>query len=745
MLAVLTPAVAQTTRPALEKINLRLVWKHQFQFAGYYMAKEKGFYAQRNLDVTIAELNPVNNNLQAVLSGRADFAVGRSSLLIDKIKGHDIVALFAAFQHSPFMLLTKAFTGIQQPADLAGKRIMIEAETENMGELVSMLVKAGLNKDDYLRQNHSYNIDDLINDHTDAMASYVSNEPYKLIQQGIAYNILHPADYGFEMYSDILYTSGKLLRENPHQVERFYQASIEGWQYAFTNIAETVAVIHRKYNSQNRSREALLFEAQELKRLAFDENKIFGRLLPHRFREMAQVYLLTGAIDQVPGLEDFVYRPPMDSLQLTFEELAYIKNKKSVRLCVQQNWPPYEQIVEQKYQGLVSDFIHLIRDKSGLSIKTVQTESSQQAITLTRQGLCDLTSVASRPQSGDALSASYPYLNIPLTQVSRDAIEPSKILSGRIGLSTEAPYYEDVLHDYPQIQVIDVGSVLNGLKMLQQGRLDSLIASLAHIRYLMSRHDINNLLINEQAHINWNPGFLINAQQPLLGSILNKSIELISKQDHDRIMSRWVVPLPGGSISVTTFWVLMASAFIIVLFVMYRHFKALIRSRILQELADTDQLTGIANRRKTLNAIENFCQMANRYGYNFSLIFFDIDDFKEINDEYGHAVGDRVLCQLSELVNRQTRKTDTFGRWGGEEFILACPHADLAETEQKARLIQKKLSTFNFKLARPVSCSFGITEYLKHESVDDFIRRADRAMYQAKQSGKDCIHSIEKE
>jgi polar amino acid transport system substrate-binding protein len=114
-----------------------------------------------------------------------------------------------------------------------------------------------------------------------------------------------------------------------------------------------------------------------------------------------------------------------------------------------------------------------------------------------------------------------------------------------------------------------------------------------------------------------------------------------------------------------------------------------------------------------------------------------------INDQYGHATGDRILIELSALIQKQTRKTDTFGRWGGEEFILACPHADIHEAKIKTILIQQKVQEHDFKLNKPVRCSFGITQYHKEESANDFINRADAAMYIAKQAGKDCIRTID--
>jgi len=142
---------------AEEKVRLRLAWKNQFQFAGYYVAKEKGFYEQEGLDVSILEKQQNIDNAQELLSGKTDFAVGRSSILINRARGDDVVALMAAFQHSPMMLLTLQSSGIFKPAKLKGKRIMFTQDAKLVPDVLAILMQAGLSKDDYVHLNHSFN------------------------------------------------------------------------------------------------------------------------------------------------------------------------------------------------------------------------------------------------------------------------------------------------------------------------------------------------------------------------------------------------------------------------------------------------------------------------------------------------------------------------------------------------------------------------------------------------------------
>ncbi len=736
---VMIPVIASAQAPNLDTIKLRLIWKHQFQFAGYYMAVQKGFYTNRGLDVDIIEFDHNINNLDEVTSGETEFAVGRSSLLIDKAKGKKITALLATYQHSPIMLLTKANDDINSPADLRGKRIMLTPDAASSGEITAMLLRAGLSKKDFISLPHSYNVEDLINGNTDALASYVSNEPYKMIQRGIPYNIIHPAEYGFIMYSDILYTSEGLIDGSPDLVENFYTASIEGWKYAFANIPETVDIIHRYYNSQNRSREALLFEGQELMKLAFDEHQNFGQLLPHRLSSMAQIFLLANILDAVPDLEGFIYKPPAERLDLTYKELAYIKDKQVINVCVQKNWQPYEQIQNDLYQGILADFTHLIQDKSGLSISPVPTTSSQQALTLTLQGICDITSRATQnTTASDLLLFSDVYINIPLVYVSLKPVKDISSLKTRVAISRKSTYFNQLLQDKKQFTFIETNSELEALNMLNEGLVDGVIGSQAHINFLSSSNDTNRLILTDY-NLPLKTGFAMNEQRQVLQSILNKILALITDQDRDKIMSYWIISSPKKGLSDQTYFIIISLISLYTLFILFRYSSALLRSKILKELAETDQLTGIANRRKVIDDIQKHIDLSNRYNHDLSLIFFDIDDFKKINDQYGHETGDRILIELTALVCNQIRKTDSFGRWGGEEFVISSPESVITDVHKMTSMLKKNINQYNFKINHPLSCSFGLTNYQSGESLDNLIQRADKTMYRAKQQGKNCI------
>lgn len=162
----------------------------------------------------------------------------------------------------------------------------------------------------------------------------------------------------------------------------------------------------------------------------------------------------------------------------------------------------------------------------------------------------------------------------------------------------------------------------------------------------------------------------------------------------------------------------------------------------LENLAMHDHLTGALNRRSFLKKATEETTRSIRYQYPVSVILFDIDFFKKVNDTFGHAAGDAVLVSISRLIYSNIRSSDLFCRWGGEEFILLSPEADA----QKIMKIAEKLRTLieqNKPANTPeVTASFGVTQYRESEPFDKMIQRADTALYEAKENGRNCVRYL---
>lgn len=291
----------------LEKISVQLLWKHQFEFAGFYMAKEKGFYKELGMDVSLKEYEFGTNISKDVSEGKSDFGVDGSSLILDKIQGLDVYLLIPFLQTSPFVIMTKQREDIKTINDLKGKNIMITPNQVTMASLNAMFKINNLSNKDFISQEHSFNIEDLINEKTDAISVYLSNEPYHLINRNIKYTIFNPSDYGFNFYDNVLFTSKKLIDKNPKLVKDFYEATKKGWEYAFNNMDETTRIILKNYNTQNKTYEHLLYEGKILKEMAHFGSNEYGKFKPEIISQIVQTYNLLDISKSTVNINDFVY------------------------------------------------------------------------------------------------------------------------------------------------------------------------------------------------------------------------------------------------------------------------------------------------------------------------------------------------------------------------------------------------------------------------------------------------------
>jgi len=159
----------------------------------------------------------------------------------------------------------------------------------------------------------------------------------------------------------------------------------------------------------------------------------------------------------------------------------------------------------------------------------------------------------------------------------------------------------------------------------------------------------------------------------------------------------------------------------------------------LEGMAITDKLTGILNRRKFLEIINEEIQKCNRYRMPLALLMLDIDHFKEVNDQYGHAIGDQVLVELVNEVSRNLRLTDSFFRWGGEEFIIVMTECDFQMAYGLSEKIRKCIETHNFENVDQVTISIGVVAYEQGESIEAVMMRLDKNVYKAKNNGRNQV------
>ena len=163
--------------------------------------------------------------------------------------------------------------------------------------------------------------------------------------------------------------------------------------------------------------------------------------------------------------------------------------------------------------------------------------------------------------------------------------------------------------------------------------------------------------------------------------------------------------------------------------------------RLMEQLASTDLLTSAWNRRHFEQAVEGEVHRSTRYGHPMTLILLDIDHFKRINDSFGHPVGDQVIREVASCILSAIRLSDSLTRWGGEEFLVLMPNTGISHAIALAERIRESIAAHEFVGIGQITASLGLAEYIPSEPRDAWLDRADRAMYRAKNQGRNRIEA----
>lgn len=295
------------------KFSLQLPWYHQFQFAGFYAAKEKGFYRDAGLEVEILDGQPLRNISEYVVEVPGRFGISNTDLLISRIKGLDVVTVAAIFQHSAEVLITLKKSGIRKPSDLAGKKVMARfGPTFQSPAIRAMFTAEGIASEKMQWVAHSWNENDLKSGKVDAMSGYITAQIPKFRRDHVAIHVLNPLNYGIDFYGDLLFTSGETIRQSGDEVRAFTKASLEGWRYAFDHVDEMVDRILEMPNVVERGidRELLLAEAKEMRHLFEPDLIEIGYSNARRWERILQAYRSANLAPENFSMDGFFLQAP---------------------------------------------------------------------------------------------------------------------------------------------------------------------------------------------------------------------------------------------------------------------------------------------------------------------------------------------------------------------------------------------------------------------------------------------------
>jgi signal transduction histidine kinase/ABC-type nitrate/sulfonate/bicarbonate transport system substrate-binding protein len=556
------------------------MWLDQFEFAGFYVAREKGFYKDVGLDVELKKFDLSIDVSKEVEQKRADFGTSSSSLIVDISEKKDFTLLGSIFQSSPLILLALKDSNINYIQDIKNKNIMLTKEQQRFATLQSMLISKGVTLNDVNIIDHSFDTNDLINKKTDLMLAYTTNEPFLLKEKGYESKIFHPKDYGFDFYEELIFTTKEFAQNNPKLVKDFYNATIMGWEYAFENIDEVAKLIFEKYNPQHKSLESLIFEANEMKKLVFDKNGKIGTITQERINLIINTYRVMGLIKENLNSEDLIYTKHLeDNFLLNDKEKLYLQNKKNIKMCVDPDWMPFEKIDKNKHIGIAADYIKLLEDKIKIPIKLIPTKSWSQSLEYGENRTCDIFSlIMTTPQREKYLNFTKSYLDVPLV-IAADINAPfidnlEQVKDKKLALVKGYAFGELLKIKYPDFDFLYVENIHEGLNLVQQGKVFGLIDTLPSVGYNIQNSYIGQLKITGKFDETLNLGVGTRNDEPILNTIFDKAINDISIKQKQEILNRWVSVSYQKELDYSFLYKLFSILiiFIIVGILFYRHY-----------------------------------------------------------------------------------------------------------------------------------------------------------------------------
>ncbi|BBP44396.1 ABC transporter substrate-binding protein [Thiosulfativibrio zosterae] len=524
-------------------IKVQLNWNHQFEFAGFYAALAQGYYKELGLEVELISWTKDHEPLDAVLSGDADFGVGYSTLVVDYIKGAPIEIVSASFQYSPMILLSHA--PVLTLEDLKNKTVMHHDDMQ----IRALLNLAYQNRADQyaFTQKSTGDLTSFIEKKVDLYAGYATNEPFRLNKLQVPYYVTDPKNYGIQSYGNLLFTSQALAQSDPSLVKRFNEATLKGWDYALHNQSEIVDYLMAHFPVV-KTREDLIAEAHDTtKYVKFGKTPI-GEVSAAKLQAIAVSAKETGLITPEQLAQADLSRLLFHDTErfLNLEELAYLRAHPVIELANDNSWAPFEFTDEQgRYHGLAADYFKLFEKSLGVKFKATPNQNWDTALQRASEGdLPVLSCAVSTPKRQASLSFTRPYLSFPMVLLARntvDYIEDYNKLNRKVIAVTRGYWSQEYLEEnFPQISLLLVNSVEQGIDAVLKGEAYGYSGNLAAINYALKKQGIDGLHIIGQADKRFELAIGVHKSEPMLLSILEKALNQVTPEQEREIYNRWI-------------------------------------------------------------------------------------------------------------------------------------------------------------------------------------------------------------
>jgi len=449
----------------------------------------------------------------------------------------------------------------------------------------------------------------------------------------------------------------------------------------------------------------------------------------------------------------------LENNNITFnkEEYAYLQNKKKIKICIDPNWMPFESFdTKGRHIGMTAEYFKIFKNELNIPFEVLKTKTWAESIHAAKTRQCDLYSLAMQtPERKEYMDFTSPYLSIPLvlaTKLDVPFIDKIKSIKNRkIGIVKGYAFNEIIRNIYPNIEVVDVKNINVGLQKVANGELFGFVGTLASVGYAFQKKFVGELKISGKFDEKWTLGIGTRNDEPMLNTIFEKLIKSISAEKHQSILNRYIAINYEKNTDYDLIIKILIVVFILGAIGIYFYRRlSLINKKMkklqhkLIEQANRDPMTNLYNRRHLYDVASDLVKISKREKNDIGIIMLDIDNFKQINDIYGHAIGDKVIKTLAKVLIAHTRESDIISRFGGEEFVLLLPNTNKKGSYKIASnirgLVQNEIINIDKETNINFTISLGVDNVMyEDKSIDESLNRADKALYKAKENGKNQV------
>ena len=563
---------------ALEKISLALEWKFQFQFAGYIAAKEKGYYKDAGFDVKLLEFDK-KDTVDMLLDGEVTFATAKSRVILDKMKGKDVVLISSFFKKSALVFVTQK--EIRSPQEFINTKIMstaVELESSNLGILLN---KFHIATNDYEHIPQTFNVDKFVNKEVDVMSAFISNELYHLDKMDYKYNIIDPVNYGIYTYNENLITSSKYAEKYPTRVRAFREATIKGWKYALENKREIINIIYEKY-SDKKSKKALLYEAYKTEQVIMPHIFDIGSIDEVMIQNIANTYVEMGLYNRYYNLDNFIFdnekavkKESSKALRLNKDERTYLESI-DIKMCVDPDWMPFESLKNGEHIGMSADYFKLLEEILDKKITVIQSNSWQESLELGKNRECDIFSLlADTKNRREFLNFTKPYFKFPFVIATKNdkrfITDLDSVMDKKFTIVQGYAFSEILKNRYENVDFVEVVNIKEGLAIVNAGKAYGHIDVLYTTAFAIEKEYYSSLKINGQFDEKWELSIGVRNDDKVLLSILEKASSLVSEKQKQRILNNWLSIKFEKGFDYDLLYQIIAFFSLVTLFVLFRY------------------------------------------------------------------------------------------------------------------------------------------------------------------------------